>query len=162
MKYQFNKNRFLELCNEKNLNLNKIKKALGMSNPKAIISWREGGDIRSEHLMRICNAYDVSPAEFFFKDGQLLVTTTLESNKGTNEFSHDTQVALMNQEIQFIKQKAELECEHLRQLMQKDIDLAKKELKLREEIREEIKAEYENEIVRLRAMLIELSTQKDI
>lgn len=161
MKYQFNKNRFLELCNEKNLNLNNIKKALGMSNPKAIISWREGGDIRSEHLMRICNAYDVSPAEFFFNDGQLLVTT-LESNKGTNEFSHDTQIALMNQEIQFIKQKADLECEHLRQLMQKDIDWAKKELKLREEIREEIKAEYENEIVRLRAMLIELSTKKDI
>ena len=68
----------------------------------------------------------------------------------------------MNQEIQFIKQKADLECEHLRQLMQKDIDWAKKELKLREEIREEIKAEYENEIVRLRAMLIELSTKKDI
>lgn len=162
MKYQFNKNRFLELCNEKNLNLNNIKRALGMSNPKAIISWREGGDIRSEHLMRICNAYDVSPAEFFLIDGESMEGVNLKPKEELDDLSHETKYLLMQQEIQFIRQKAEMECNHLQELMQKDIDLARKEVRLREEIREEIKAEYENEVTRLRTLLIELSAKKEI
>lgn len=162
MKYQFNKNKFLELCNEKNLNINNIKKALEMSNAKAINSWRAGGGIRSEHLMRICNAYDVSPAEFFLKDGEPLEAVNWEPKEESDGLSQNTKFLLMQQEIQYIKQKAEMECNHLRELMQKDIDLAKKEVKLREEIREEIKNEYENEMTRLRTLLIELSAKKEI
>ena len=38
---------------------------------------------------------------------------------------------------------AELEKKHIREMMQKDIDLARQEAKMREEIRRELKAEFE-------------------
>ena len=40
---------------------------------------------------------------------------------------------------------AELEKKHIREMMQKDIDLARQEVKMREEIRRELKAEFEQD-----------------
>ena len=54
---------------------------------------------------------------------------------------------------------ADLEKSHIRELMQKDIDLAKKEASIREEIRREMRDEYESQIATLRNQLLDLTAQ---
>ena len=72
---------------------------------------------------------------------------------------------------------ADLEKQHLREMMQKDIDLAKKEIEMRDQIRRELKAEFEadkqqiiesyedrlrdrdNDVAKLQQQLAELTVQ---
>jgi ribosome recycling factor len=62
-------------------------------------------------------------------------------------------------EKQHLQAIAEIEKAHIRELMQKDIDLAKKEASIREEIRREMRDEYEEQIHNLRSQLLDLTTQ---
>lgn len=171
MEYKFNKDYFSQLCAERRLTNVALQDALKMTNTTPINRWRAGKDIRSDHIVRICNAFNVNPAEFFLCDGKPIAAPQkgeMTSTPDKNE-TPDASNELMKQQLeraevekQHMEEISNMKCEHIRELMQKDIDLAKKEVRLREEIRKEIKAEYENEITRLRTLLIELSAKREI
>lgn len=164
MKYSFNSGRFVQIMRERKLKKTPFARQLGLSNYDTVQNWLDGKKIESTHLVMICNALDVSPVEFFCEEGRPITApqngemTSTPNRKETPDVSNE----LMRQQLRFVTERAEMEKEHLRKLMQKDIDFAKKEIELRKQIREEIKAEYENEVTRLRTLLIELSAKRDI
>lgn len=157
--YRYNELAFATLCEKKGLRNVDLKKMLGMTNTDTINRWRRGEAIRSDAMANICTALGVAPDTFFTLDGQPLCEVGEQKPISAQEKSQNVQLLLLQQEMQFKEQIAAMEREHLRELMQKDIEVAKKEADMREEIRTAIKQEYESEITRLRTQLIELSAQ---
>ena len=170
MSYQFNEQRFSQLCAELNFNNVTLQAHLGMTNTTPINRWRNGEHMYSKHIVRVCNAFGISPAEFFLQDGQPFDAPDLAPTVCTNSDAQNVQIMHMQQEMTYIKEKAELErqhlqeiadmkCEHTKELMTKEVELARREASMRESIRAEVKAEYEKEIATLRSQLLELSAQ---
>ena len=157
--YRHNELAFATLCEKKGLRNVDLKKMLGMTNTDTINRWRRGEAIRSDAMANICTALGVAPDTFFTLDGQPLCEVGEQKPISVQEKSQNMQLLLLQQEMQFKEQIASMEREHLRELMQKDIEVAKKEADIREEIRTTVKQEYESEITRLRTQLIELSAQ---
>lgn len=157
--YRHNELAFATLCEKKGLRNVDLKKMLGMTNTDTINRWRRGEAIRSDAMANICTALGVAPDTFFTLDGQPLCEVGEQKPISVQEKSQNVQLLLLQQEMQFKEQIAAMERDHLRELMQKDIEVAKKEADIREEIRTAIKQEYESEITQLRTQLIELSAQ---
>lgn len=157
--YRHNELAFAELCEKKGLRNVDLKRILGMTNTDTINRWRRGEAIRSDAMANICTALGVEPGAFFTLDGQPLCEVSEQKPISAQEKSQNVQLLLLQQEMQFKEQIATMEREHLRELMMKDVELAKREVELREEIRSSVKKEYEEEIDRLRTQLIELSAQ---
>lgn len=157
--YRHNELAFAELCEKKGLRNVDLKKILGMTNTDTINRWRRGEAIRSDAMANICTALGVEPGAFFTLDGQPLCEVSEQKPISAQEKSQNVKLLLLQQEMQFKEQIASMEREHLRELMMKDVDLAKREVELREDIRSNVKKEYEEEIDRLRTQLIELSAQ---
>ncbi len=164
MKYTFNFTRFPQLKEERNLSVYRIKKDIHRTSPEGIQRWLDGAELRGEDIVDVCNAYGLSPIEFFLCDGQPMVT---ESNSETDTTSESE---ILKLQLQLTTERAEMEKTHLqavsdlekahiRELMQKDIDLAKKEATIREEIRREMRDEYESQIATLRNQLLDLTAQ---
>lgn len=167
MSYSFNEQRFAQLCKDRHLNNVMLQEALGMTNTTPINNWRSGNRIYSSHIVRICNAFNISPAEFFLKDEEPLQAPELDPTACEDK---DSQYVQLQQTMATIKEKAELEkqylkeiadikCEHVKELMQKEVDLARRESDIREAARKELRDEYEEQIRDLRNQLIDLTTQ---
>ena len=155
MKYQFNITRFSQLIQETGDSIYRVQKKVGRTNRDGIQSWIEGKILRGEDIIDVCNGYGISPLEFFLQDGSPLLA---EVNK---EQKDNAETELLKLQLASVSERAELEKahaqaistlakDHLRELMQKDIDLAKKEIQMRDEIRHELKAEYEERIRKMR------------
>lgn len=183
MKYSFNQSRFAQIMTERGLNKTIATRMLGRKNSSTIQNWMDGEKIESTHLVQICNTFDVNPAEFFLLNKKPIVTP--KGNKmssGVDETGTPAApIDLVQQQLKFVDERAELEKNHLqqvadieknharevselekahlRELMQKDIDLAKKEASIREEIRREMRDEYESQITTLRNQLLDLTAQ---
>ena len=164
MKYTFNFTRFPQLKEKRNLSVYRIKKDIHRTSPEGIQRWLDGAELRGEDIVDVCNAYGISPIEFFLCDGQPIVT---ESNSETDTTSESEILKLKLQltteraemEKTHLQAVAELEKAHIRELMQKDIDLARREAEIREEIRREMRDEYESQIATLRNQLLDLTAQ---
>lgn len=174
-KYAFNTSRFAQLKEGKNLSIYRIKKDVHRTNQEVVQRWIDGSVLRGEDIVDVCNAYHFSPIEFFLCDG-VPMTADAEAETATNSESE-----ILKQQLQFSNERAELEKKHLqqvsdieknharevselekahlRELMQKDIDLAKKEATIREDIRREMREEYESQIAALRNQFIDLTAQ---
>lgn len=159
MKYTFNGKRVSQYMADNNLSLNRVMKDTKKTNNVTVAKWRDGEVMRGEDILVFCNAYDVNPAEFFLEYEQPLLD---EGKRKPHERESDKQKldnALLQQQMTFITERAELEKTHLRELMQKDIDLARREADLRDTIRREMREEYEEQIQSLRSQLIDLTAQ---
>lgn len=158
MKYEFNTSRFAKLIKDGHLEYRATARKLGISDNGTVQRWEKGKVISTEHLLNICSTFDINPAEFILCDKQPLLTQQ-EGKSANTANSTDTQLALMQQQNQHLQAVADLEKAHIRELMQKDIDLAKKEASIREEIRREMRDEYESQIATLRNQLLDLTAQ---
>ena len=164
MKYKFNSARFSQLRDERNLSIYRIKKDIHRTNPEGIQRWLDGAELRGEDIVDVCNAYNIPPTEFFLCDGYPIACESKSETDTTTEFEIlkvKLQMATERAEIEkrHLQAIADLEKAHIRELMQKDIDLAKKEASIREEIRREMRDEYEEQIHNLRSQLLDLTTQ---
>lgn len=159
MKYTFNGKRVSQYMADNHLSLNRVMKDTKKTNNVTVAKWRDGEVMRGEDILVFCNVYDVNPAEFFLEYEQPLLD---EGKRKPHERESDKQKldnALLQQQMTFITERAELEKSHLRELMQKDIDLARREADLRDTIRREMREEYEEQIQSLRSQLIDLTAQ---
>lgn len=145
MKYEFNKSYFSQLCAERKLTNVALQKALNMTNTTPINRWRAGEDIRSDHIVRICNAYDVSPAEFFLCNAVPVQNPTIEVGDIN---SQQEQIASLYERLKSEKEKCEL-YQELREYNRNKI--ATLESNLRE--LESTLREYKDEIIALRKQL---------
>ena len=165
MKYKFNSARFSQLRDERNLSIYRIKKDIHRTNPEGIQRWLDGAELRGEDIVDVCNAYNIPPTEFFLCDGHPMACET-KSETGMPEESKILKVQLQmvtteraEIEKQHLQAIADLEKAHIKELMQKEIDFVRREADIRDTIRRELQAEYEEQIHNLRSQLFDITTQ---
>lgn len=146
MSYQYNKWRIKEFAENSDLTQCQIGRAVGITNPETISRWMEGSIPNVEVLVRFANRHQVPLLEFFSENGEPMhklyskVDSKVESNVDSKEKAEGIENSIST--IEHIKEIARMEKEHLKELMQKDIDLAKKEVEMADRIREKIKDEF--------------------
>lgn len=119
MKYEFNKSYFSQLCAERRLTNVALQNALNMTNTTPINRWRVGEDIRSDHIMRICNAFNVSPANFYLQDGEVL-TSFFEDKQDNINMEKESQSRDMSWEQLYESEKEK--CELYKELRVRDCE----------------------------------------
>lgn len=177
MAYTYNKWRIKEFAEESGLTPSQLGKTVGITNLDTVNRWMEGSIPSVEVLVRFANGNNLSLLEFFKENGEDMhklyskVEPEAESKKETDDIVNVIPAITHVQEI------ARIEKEHLKELMQKEIDLAKKEVEMSDNIREKVKAEFnkdkeqiiesyearltdrDNTIARLQQQLAELTVQ---
>lgn len=146
MSYQYNKWRIKEFAENSDLTPCQLGRAVGITNLDTVSRWMEGSIPSVEVLVRFANRHHVPLLEFFSENGEPMhklyskVDSKVESNVDSKEKTEGIENSIST--IEHIKEIARMEKEHLKELMQKDIDLAKKEVEMTDRIREKIKGEF--------------------
>lgn len=154
MEYKFNKDYFSQLCAERGLTNVALQNALNMTNTTPINRWRGGEDIRSEHIVRICNAFNVNPAKFFLCNGQPIALS--DDVKQISYISEKETSSIINQyqdQIAFLHDKLEFE-KYRSMSFKEEVEYKQREL---DETRNELK-KYKDEVMELRKQLLATTT----
>lgn len=148
MSYKYNNTRIKEFAELRRFGGRSIANRMNMKNDLAPRGWIACSEtIHMHHFINFINTFGLDIHEFFYQDGVLMSEAIKKENsKCSDEPSSqsvptDTTVL----ELAHVKEMAELEKKHIREVMQKDIDFARQEAKMREEIRRELKAEFEQD-----------------
>lgn len=177
MAYTYNKWRIKEFAEESGLTPSQLGKTVGITNLDTVNRWMEGSIPSVEVLVRFANGNNLSLLEFFKENGEDMhkLYSKVESKVDSKEKSED--IVNVIPAITHIQEIARIEKEHLKELMQKEIDLAKKEVEMFDCIREKVKDEFnkdkeqiiesyearltdrDNTIARLQQQLAELTVQ---
>lgn len=128
MKYEFNKSYFSQLCEDRKLTNVALQNALNMTNTTPMNRWRAGEDIRSCHIVRICNAFNVSPANFYLQDGEVL-TSFFEDKQDSINMEKESQSRDMSWEQLYESEKEK--CELYKELRVRDERISALESTLR-------------------------------
>lgn len=148
MSYKYNNTRIKEFAESKGIGGRTIANKMGMSNDLAPRGWINCTEkIYMHHFINFINTFGFDIHEFFYQDGVLMSEAMKEENSKCSEepSSQSVPTDATALELAHVKEMAELEKKHIREMMQKDIDLARQEAKMREEIRRELKAEFEQD-----------------
>lgn len=138
MSYLYNKERIKEFIQSSGLTPMAVGRKVGVFNTETCNNWAKGSDIRVSTLLKIAEAYGIDLLEFFIEDGEKMSETY---GKKRGEAPPPVAPEGNINYIDYIKEVSEMEKRHLRELMQKDIDLAKKEVEMAERIREKVRQE---------------------
>ena len=148
MSYKYNNTRIKEFAERHKLGGRSIANRMGMSNDLAPRGWIGCTEkIYMHHFINFINTFKLDIREFFYENGVLMSED--KPRRNTNCSLDDLEQDILPEQsalkLAYIKSVAELEKKHIREMMQKDIDLARQEAKMREEIRRELKAEFEQD-----------------
>lgn len=149
MSYKYNNTRIKEFAESKGIGGRSIANKMGMTNDLAPRGWINCTEkIYMHHFINFINTFGFDIHEFFYKDGVLMSEAMKEENsKCSSETPESVPEGAAREcsamELAHVKKVAEMEKEHLREMMQKDLEISRKEISLREEIRKELKAEFE-------------------
>ena len=170
----YNRERFNEVCKECNLTPYRIWKDIHTGNQITPRRWIDGGDIPVSRLIDFCNFYHIDILSFFLLHDERLDDAMKELNSTQEERGSDS---FADERINHVKEISELEKTHIKELAEKEIECVRKIGEMRENIRREMKSEFnqdreeittkyekkleqkDSEIVELRQKLVELQTQ---
>lgn len=154
MKYKFNTIRFAELLEEEKLEYRATARMLGISDNGTVQRWKNGKIISTEHLINICNTFDINPAEFYLCDGNLLSVPVQQSTMEDDD--------LIQAKIAFLHERLEFEKERFMFQKQKNEYELKQMQRELYEIRNELKRECGNEFPQLhKQQIITASEESD-
>lgn len=148
MSYKYNNTRIKEFAELKRFGGRSIANRMKMKNDLAPRGWIACTEkIYMHHFINFINTFGLDIHEFFYQDGVLMSDAIKEENSKCSEelASQSVLTDTTALELAHVKEMAELEKKHIKEMMQKDIDLARQEAKMREEIRRELKAEFEQD-----------------
>lgn len=148
MSYKYNNTRIKEFAESKGIGGRTIANKMGMTNDLAPRGWINCTEkIYMHHFINFINTFGFDIHEFFYQDGVLMSEAFKEENSKCSDepSSQSVPTDTTSLELAHVKEMAELEKKHIREMMQKDIDLARQEAKMREDIRRELKAEFEQD-----------------
>jgi hypothetical protein len=148
MSYKYNNTRIKEFAESKGIGGRTIANKMGMTNDLAPRGWINCTEkIYMHHFINFINTFGFDIHEFFYQDGVLMSEVIKDENsKCSNESSSQsvpTDTTAL--ELAHVKEMAELEKKHIREMMQKDIDLARQEVEMTDRIREKVKREFEQD-----------------
>ena len=148
MSYKYNNTRIKEFAEKNKLSGRAIATHMEMSNDLAPRGWIACTEkIYMHHFINFINTFGFDIHEFFYQDNVLMSEGENSKNTICSNESGSQSVPSDNSDLKLahVKEISELEKKHIREMMQKDIDLARQEAKMREEIRRELKAEFEQD-----------------
>lgn len=148
MSYKYNNTRIKEFAEKNKLSGRAIATRMGMSNDLAPRGWIACTEkIYMHHFINFINTFGFDIHEFFYQDNVLMSEGENSKNTICSNESGSQSVPSDNSDLKLahVKEISELEKKHIREMMQKDIDLARQEAKMREEIRRELKTEFEQD-----------------
>lgn len=148
MSYKYNNTRIKEFAEKNKLSGRAIATRMGMSNDLAPRGWIGCTEkIYMHHFINFINTFGFDIHEFFYQDDVLMSETENGKNTKCSDESGSQSVPSGNSasELAHVKEMAELEKKHIREMMQKDIDLARKEVEMTDRIREKVKREFEQD-----------------
>ena len=148
MSYKYNNTRIKEFAESKGIGGRSIANRMKMKNDLAPRGWIACTEkIYMHHFINFINTFGFDIHEFFYQDGVLMSEAIKEENSKCSDepSSQSVPTDTTALELAHVKEMADLEKKHIREMMQKDIDLARQEAKMREEIRRELKAEFEQD-----------------
>ena len=161
MAYLYNAEKIKEFAQERGMGGRTIANKLNMSNDKAPRGWLEGNkQIRMDHFLNFVNTFKLDLLDFFTQDGSPLSKAQNNAQATENTFCSVPE-SVAELKIAHIQAMADMEKEHLREMMQKDIDLAQKELLLNEKIRKQLKAEFADDKQQIIDSYEERLTERD-
>lgn len=141
MSYSYNKWKFKEFAEATGKTHGQIGRMVGVTNSETTEKWINGGVPNIGTIVKFANAAQISILEFFYENGTLMSELYSKSKNGTDQEHISNSI----DSIIHIREISNLEKKHIKEMMQKDIDLARQEAKMREEIRRELKAEFEQD-----------------
>ena len=145
MVYKYNNTRIKEFAESKKIGGRTIANKMGMTNDTAPRGWIACTEkIYMHHFINFINTFGFDIHEFFYQDGVLMSEAQKDENKKCSSESEAQTVPADTSalELAHVKEISELEKKHIREMMQKDLELSRKEIELRNQIRQELKAEY--------------------
>jgi hypothetical protein len=148
MSYKYNNTRIKEFAESKGIGGRTIANKMGMTNDLAPRGWINCTEkIYMHHFINFINTFGFDIHEFFYQDGVLMSESIKEENSKCSDESSSQSVPADTTalELAHVKEMAELEKKHIREMMQKDIDLARQEVEMTDRIREKVKREFEQD-----------------
>lgn len=148
MSYKYNNTRIKEFAESKGIGGRTIANKMGMTNDLAPRGWINCTEkIYMHHFINFINTFGFDIHEFFYQDGVLMSEAFKEENSKCSDepSSQSVPTDTTALELAHVKEMAELEKKHIREMMQKDIDLARKEVEMTDRIREKVKREFEQD-----------------
>jgi hypothetical protein len=148
MSYKYNNTRIKEFAESKGIGGRTIANKMGMTNDLAPRGWINCTEkIYMHHFINFINTFGFDIHEFFYQDGVLMSEAFKEENSKCSDESSSQSVPADTTalELAHVKEMAELEKKHIREMMQKDIDLARQEVEMTDRIREKVKREFEQD-----------------
>ena len=130
MSYKYNNTRIKEFAESKGIGGRTIANKMGMTNDLAPRGWINCTEkIYMHHFINFINTFGFDIHEFFYQDGVLMSDAIKEENSKCSEepSSQSVPTDTTALELAHVKEMAELEKKHIREMMQKDIDLARQE-----------------------------------
>ena len=138
MAYIYNKWRLKEFAEKTGKTVSQMGGVVGISNMETVRGWLEGKNPRVDTVVKFASNAGINLLEFFEEDGIRMDEIYSKGEKVEVEEPTDT-----ISYVEHLRQVSDMEKTHIKEMMQKDIDLAKKEVEMREQIRRELKAEFE-------------------
>lgn len=148
MSYKYNNTRIKEFAESKGIGGRTIANKMGMTNDLAPRGWINCTEkIYMHHFINFINTFGFDIHEFFYQDGVLMSEAIKEENSKCSDDSSLQSVPTDTTALKLahVKEMAELEKKHIREMMQKDIDLARQEVEMADRIREKVKREFEQD-----------------
>lgn len=148
MSYKYNNTRIKEFAESKGIGGRTIANKMGMTNDLAPRGWINCTEkIYMHHFINFINTFGFDIHEFFYQDGVLMSEAFKEENSKCSDepSSQSVPTDTTALELAHVKEMAELEKKHIREMMQKDIDLARQEVEMTDRIREKVKREFEQD-----------------
>jgi hypothetical protein len=148
MSYKYNNTRIKEFAESKGIGGRTIANKMGMTNDLAPRGWINCTEkIYMHHFINFINTFGFDIHEFFYQDGVLMSEAIKEENSKCSDepSSQSVPTDTTSLELAHVKEMAELEKKHIREMMQKDIDLARQEVEMTDRIREKVKREFEQD-----------------
>jgi hypothetical protein len=148
MSYKYNNTRIKEFAESKGIGGRTIANKMGMTNDLAPRGWINCTEkIYMHHFINFINTFGFDIHEFFYQDGVLMSEAFKEENSKCSDepSSQSVPTDTTSLELAHVKEMAELEKKHIREMMQKDIDLARQEVEMTDRIREKVKREFEQD-----------------
>lgn len=145
MAYTYNKWRIKEFAEETSMTISQLGRTVGITNLETVSRWLEGSIPNVKVLARFASENHIPLLEFFSEDGTPMHKLYAKVEQEEKQEAKHIDIANVIPTISHVQEIARLEKEHLRELMQKDIDLAKKEVEMTDRIREKVKAEFEKD-----------------
>ena len=156
--YSYNTARIKEVCTAHNLSAYRVMKDLNTGNQQTPQRWMEGRDITVARLIDFCNKYKQDILSFF-RVGDKLLSESIQEKNGTEIDTQKDQ--FVDERIKHIKEIAEIEKRHIREMANKDVENANKIIELKDNIRELVKLEFEKDKEKMMAKYEEQLAKKE-